>query len=342
MDKRRSAMAFEFPFNSVSSRFLAMCLFAYPAPKPKKSKKAKRPTATTKATSNDYIQKDANEAYPAMSYSPGAAGTPYPYWYYYPHGMEQWLDEDRPAYITKGQWTSQSETLKGTFDAAQANGKKIDETKTSLSTGIKDTHDAIKDTQAAVKGVHDTLKETCDTIKKNYGECSNKQDGCAAEIGKVRKYLEDEAKQREEAYQRQQDMRDAWYYSQLLRQAERDAETSSTRSRSSSKSSKSGSSDKSHRRRARFDDSYEAERRHYEYLRKFFGEAQPPHPFPQAHPPWAGRDAWQHPIPPFGPEDFHPGHAAGGFGQRNPPRPPFNPFMPNGPPGHSPRRHRRL
>ncbi|XXG94545.1 hypothetical protein Hte_000802 [Hypoxylon texense] len=253
-----------------------------------------------------------------MPYSPGAAGSSHPYWYYYPYGAEQWLEEDRPAYITKSQWASHGETLKGTLDAAHANGGKIDETKTSLAGGIKDTHDAIKDTQAAVKGVHDTLKEAYGVIQKNHGECCNKQDGCAAEIEKVRKHLEDEAKRREEAYQRQQDV---WYYSQFLRQEERDAEASSTRS---SKSSKSSSSDKPHRRHARPEDPYEAERRRF-------------HAFAQAYPPWAGLDPWQQPFPPYPPpgrEDLRHGHAAAadGLGQRGPPRPPFYPL----------RQHRRF
>ncbi|KAI4867853.1 hypothetical protein F4820DRAFT_412328 [Hypoxylon rubiginosum] len=293
--------------------FLAMCLFAYPAPRPKKNRKARKPATTTKTTSDDYIQEEWIQSYPAMPLNPGAAGSSYPYWYYYPHGTEQWLEEDRPAYITKGQWASHGETLKGSLDAAHANGQKIGDTRASLSGGIKDTHDAIKDTQAAVKDVHDTLKETYDAIKKNHGEYSSKQDGHAAEIDKVRKHLEDEAKQREEAYQRQQDMQDVWYYSQFLRQAERDAEAGSTRSHSSSKSS---SSDRPHRRHARFEEPYEAERRRYHA----FAQAPPP--------PWAGLDPWQHPYPfPSGQDDYRYGHAAaGGYGQRGPPRQPSHPF----------------
>ncbi|KAI0176179.1 hypothetical protein GGR52DRAFT_571147 [Hypoxylon sp. FL1284] len=317
-----------------------MCLFAYPPPKSKKSKKAKR---ETKKSSNGYIDAAAYEALdefsPAMPYGREAADAPYPNWYYYPYGMEQWYEENRPAYITKGQWNSYSETLNSTLDTTTANGKKMDEMKSSLTGGFKDT-------QTAVKGVHDTLKETCDAIKKNHGEYSSKQDGCAEEIGKVRKYLEDEAKQREEACKRQQDMRESWYYSQWLRQAERDAEAGSTRSQASSRSG--SSSEKSHRRRARSEEQREADRRELkrdvlEYLRKVFGEAghRPPppadsfhshghgHGFAQAPPPWAaGGDAWQQQYP-FsspsfpGPGDFHV--------PRHPPMPP---------PGRGPRHPR--
>lgn len=289
-----------------------MCIFAYPTLKPKKNKKARKP-----ATTNDQIQEVDDQSYPAMPYNAGAGGMPYP-WYYYPYGMEQWLEEDtRPAYITRGQWTAHGETLKGTLDAARANGTKIDDAKTALSGGIKEAHDTIKDTQTAVKGVHDTLKETCDALKKNHEECNAKRAECAAKIDKIQKQLEDEAKEREEAYQRQQDIS---YYYHLRRRAEQDAEAET---RSHSGSSRSSSSERSRERRRR---------RHDREPRRDFNNMDYFHP----PPPWA----WPHPMPPFpGQDDYHQGPAAGGFGQQIPPRQPLNPMMPH---GRGPRHHRRF
>ncbi|KAI1760449.1 hypothetical protein GGR53DRAFT_526059 [Hypoxylon sp. FL1150] len=287
-----------------------MCIFAYPILRSKKNKKARKPATTSKATSNDQIQEVANESYPAMPYNVGAGGMPYNYNYYHPYGMEQWLEEDnRPAYITRSQWATHGDTLKGTLDAVQANGKKIDDAKDTLSGGIKDAHDTIKDTRTAVKGVHDTLKETCDALKKNHEECTVKRNECAAKIDKIQKQLEDEAKEREETYQRQQE---AWNHYHIYRQAKQDAEAASTRSHSGS--SRSGSSDRSHERRRR---------RHERELRQDFTD--------YFHPPWA----WPHPMPPFPSQDDY----YGGFGQRIPPKQPLNPMMPH---GRGPRPYRRF
>ncbi|KAI1398717.1 hypothetical protein F4819DRAFT_502060 [Hypoxylon fuscum] len=319
-----------------------MCLFPYPVSKSKKSRRAKN---STKRSSGKDIQEFAgqtageafNQGYPHMSYS---------YWNYPPY-MEQRLEDEGPNYITKRQWASHEEALKGTFDAAQANGKNIDEVKAFVSGGVAEARDAAKDTQT-------TIKETYDAIKKSYDEHSNKQDRCAAEIDKVRKHLEDEARKREETHQKQQSMQEAWNYFQWLRQAERDAQPKSSRSSIRSEASdKSKNSDRPRRRRTRFEDPDEPERQRrqdrelkkkvLECLNEFVGEARQPYTdhfeghrenhnrFYDFAPAWDGQ--YQYPHSHQQAENFSPypgpdgSSFDNGIGKRGPPRRPHNPFL---------------
>ncbi|KAI1090426.1 hypothetical protein F5B19DRAFT_494478 [Rostrohypoxylon terebratum] len=274
-----------------------MC-FYYPTPKPKKSKKSKRPSPTHSTTSIENTQ-DIPSMLPT--------GMNHPYGVYIPYGAGQRFDEYEPSYIAKAQaqWASQGETLKGTLGAVVQNGGKVDEVKACVSDGFADarnsfkdihnairgTHIAVNDAYTAVGDAHHTIKEAYDAIQKNHSEYSAKQDGCVAEIRQVRTLLEDEVKKREEARRKRESMQEAWEHFQKFQQTERDAEPkssrSSTRTQSSSSSSsshKSGSNTR-RRRRAPPEDQYESEKRHpqdrefrkvfFECMDEFFGDGNP-------------------------------------------------------------------
>ncbi|KAI0841973.1 hypothetical protein F5Y06DRAFT_165240 [Hypoxylon sp. FL0890] len=296
-----------------------MCLFLYPVPKNKKSKKVKK-LATTKTASGESIQEDtywiADEA---LQQGAEAAIMPRPHGYWVPFGAEQRFEEYEPGYITKAQWASHGETLKGTLTAAKETGNKIDGLKGFVSSGMVESRDAIKNTQGAIKGthlaindtyaavedVHNSLKMTYEAIKKNHSEYSNKQDECAAEIAKVRKLLEEEAKKREEAHRKQQNIEEAWNYYQRFRQAEQDAEPKS--SRSSTRSHSSSHSESNPFYRCRVD-------------------------------PWG---AWHHHHSPFaGWDKFYDGNIDDDFGHHRPPPPPPPPAAPR-PPYNAARGNRR-
>ncbi|OTA92127.1 hypothetical protein M434DRAFT_396677 [Hypoxylon sp. CO27-5] len=340
-----------------------MCLFLYPAPKTKKSKKGKK-QATTKTPGGENIQE---------------AAMPHPHGYWVPFAAEQRFEEYEPGYITKAQWTSHDETLKGTLGAAKENGNKIDGLKGFVSSGMTEARDAIKNTQGAIKGthlaindaytavqdVHSTLKTTYEAIKKNHSEHTNKQDGCVAEIAKVRKLLEDEAKKREEAHQKQQNIQEAWNYYQRFRQAEHYAEPKSSRngfrSHSSSRSSSSSSTNNDSKPRRRpnpFEERHEPESRQHrdrdlkrafrEYLNEFLSEAQPQAKGPEGNhenhhhfysyyaDPWGG---WHHHRQPYpGWSESYDGNIDGDIGQHwAPPPPPQRPH--NAARGHRRPRH---
>ncbi|KAI2468826.1 hypothetical protein F4781DRAFT_252220 [Annulohypoxylon bovei var. microspora] len=272
-----------------------MC-FYYPASKSKKSKKARKPTSTNSTTSSESIR-DITHTRPATMN--------HPYGVYVPYGAgPQRFEEYEPGYITKAQWASHGETLKGTLGAAKENGGKLDEFRAFVSDGFAETRDSVKNTQNGIRGthvaindtytavgdVHNTLKETYDAIQKNHGEYAYKQDGCAAEIRQVRTLLEDEAKKREEARRKQQSMQEAWEYYQWFQQAERDAEPKSSKSSTRTHSSGSSSSSKSEsntrrRRRTPPEDQYESEKRPrqdrdfkravWECMDEMFGDGHP-------------------------------------------------------------------
>ncbi|KAI1134542.1 hypothetical protein F5Y05DRAFT_398321 [Hypoxylon sp. FL0543] len=253
-----------------------MCLFLYPAPKTKKrSKKSKKQVA-----SGENIQEAefriADEALRQGLWTAEAAAMPHPHGYWVPFGAEQRFEEYEPGYITKGQWASYNETLKGTLSAAKENGNKIDGLKAFVSNGmteardamksthgaIKGTHFAINDTYTAVEDVHNTLKATYEAMKKNHGEHTDKQDECAAEIARVRELLEEEAKRREEAHRKQQNIEEAWNYYRFFREAEQDAEPKSSRSSSSSSGGRyNGGTPR--RRQAHSEDRHEHDGRHH-------------------------------------------------------------------------------
>ncbi|KAI0890068.1 uncharacterized protein GGS22DRAFT_183419 [Annulohypoxylon maeteangense] len=282
-----------------------MC-FYYPTAKPKKSKKARKPTPANSTTSSESIQDSARMFPAAMNH---------PYGMYVPYGAGQRFEEYEPSYITKAQaqWASHGETLKGTLGAVAKNGSKIDDVKACVSDGFAETRDSFKNTQQAVRGthvaindtytavgdVHNTVKEAYDTIQKNHGEYAAKQDGCVAEIRQVRTLLEDEAKKREEARRKRQGMQEAWDYFQWFQQTEREAEPksskSSTRTQSSGSSSTSSKNDSNTRRRRRTppEDQYEPEKRQYqdrdfkkavwEYMDEIFGDGYPHADRPEKH-----------------------------------------------------------
>ncbi|KAI1107541.1 hypothetical protein F4804DRAFT_351423 [Jackrogersella minutella] len=349
-----------------------MC-FYYPTSKPK-NKKAKKPTSTKRSTSRESTQEFAyttadqalRQGFPKV----GATAMNSPYGMYTPYGAPQRFEDYEPGYITRAQWASHGETLKGTFGAARENGNKLDEMKAFMSNGMTETRDAakstqsalvgnhlaIKDTFAAVGDVHKTLKETYDAINKNHGEHVSKQDGCAAEIRQVRTLLEDEAKKREEAQRKQQQMQEAWTYFQSFQQAERNAEPNPSRSSTRTHSSRSSSSSSSNtsRRRASAEDQHESERRKrrererafWEYMEKGFSDAYPHadrpegprgnhdhfSPYSPASPAWAGQyradswGGWRHAPPPYpGWGGFYDDNIDDDMGQRRaPPGRPYN------------------
>ncbi|KAI1415917.1 hypothetical protein F5Y13DRAFT_206859 [Hypoxylon sp. FL1857] len=311
-----------------------MCLFLYPAPTNKKSKK-KQTTAKT-GSRGDIPEPPFGIADEALKYgisTTEGAAMPYPYVF----GAEQRFEEYEPGYITRAQWASHAETLKGTLGAAKENGNKIDGLKGFVSSGMTEARDAIKNTQGAIKGTHlaindtymavddvcNTLKTTYETIKRNHSEYANKQDGCAAEITKVRMLLEEEAKKRDELLQKQQNMQDAWNYYQLIRQAEQDAEPkssrSSTRSHSSSRSSSSSNDNKGSKPRRQ-----QAPGRN-RYTNSPEGNHEDRHHFYPYHAdPWSG---WYHHYAPHyapspGWDEFYDGNIDDDIRQRRPQPPP--------------------
>ncbi|KAI1498246.1 hypothetical protein F5X99DRAFT_335784 [Biscogniauxia marginata] len=186
---------------------------------------------------------------------------------------------------------------------------------------IKSTHDAIigahediKSTREAIQNTHNEVKEARKTMKESHSEQVSKHADCAAEVDKVRKLLEDEAKKRDEAHLRQQTMQEAWNYVQSLRQADRDANQLS-RSSSRSTSSRSGGSRRRHkapedpveseRRRQR---EREAEESLVERLGRLISEAEKSNKDnrnregdsryygygPGSSPPWPGADGWEY------------------------------------------------
>ncbi|KAI0383947.1 hypothetical protein F5Y04DRAFT_250077 [Hypomontagnella monticulosa] len=298
-----------------------MCLFPYPAPKPRKSAKAKK--SSKKSASDEDIRDISRYYYMSDGMAP-------PYDYYIHH-----LEEDGPAYITKGQWATHSQAAQGTLSTARENGKRLDDLNAFVSGGLteardlaKGTQDAIGGAHTAVKDIHGTLKEAYDTIKKNHGEYIGKQDKCAADISKVRSLLEEEVKRREEAQREQRTWEEAW---KSFQQAEPRSSGSSTRTQPSSGSKRRNSNGNPGRRwRSSFEELYEIEKqqRHEQdvertvlrCLSRVFDKARPPaehlegnrerfsHNHYRTHAPasawWAGRrytdycGGWQHPHPP--------------------------------------------
>ncbi|CAJ2501674.1 Uu.00g045270.m01.CDS01 [Anthostomella pinea] len=259
-----------------------MCLF----PTTPKRKKAVKKCGHVKATSEqDFLNvanKAADEAIkrvlpttptfaaanPVRMVSRDHLGYPVDFWP---------PEESLPANITRGQWKEHTETSKKTLAAAQESDKKTGDAREAISaevkeaqeaikdadtsikvahTSVKDTQTAVKDTHATVKEVHDAIKDTQkaikvtqDAIKGNHGEHLSKQGECAASVDQVRKLLEDDARRRDEAAQKQQTIQEVLNYVQYLRQADR-AAAAEPRSRSSRSSSRTASMRSSESRRA--------------------------------------------------------------------------------------------
>ncbi|KAI0135411.1 hypothetical protein F4814DRAFT_21427 [Daldinia grandis] len=258
-----------------------MCFFHYPAPKPR-NKKAKKQAGLRRAASGNVVHDIAYEAADNAFYQEptgvgGAAAMYHPNFNYFPYGMEQYF-KDEPYYVTRGSWASPGEALDGTLGATKEIGEKIEELKGVVSGGVavaralagstqgalEGARDDINNTHAAVQGVDDALRQTHDAINKHYSEHSTKQDECVAEISKVRTLLEEEAKNKEQARQRQQNMQEAWNYYQCFRQAEQEAEQ-----KAASRSSKTTSS---YGRRVRGDER-KLKRSVLECLDQILGEA---------------------------------------------------------------------
>lgn len=111
--------------SNAAPRFSVMCFFPYPAPKPRKSTRAKK--SSKKATSSEDIQ-DITRKVIEDAMSP-PYGSPYGY---YP----QRLEEEEPAYITRGQWATHSQTAQGALSTTRENGKKLDDLNAYVSGGI--------------------------------------------------------------------------------------------------------------------------------------------------------------------------------------------------------------
>ncbi|KAI0854252.1 hypothetical protein F5Y00DRAFT_222624 [Daldinia vernicosa] len=246
-----------------------MCFFHYPAPKPR-NKKAKKQASLRRAVGGNVVHDIAYEAADnALYQEPAGIGTTtamyHPYFNYFPYGMEQYF-KDEPYYVTRGAWASHGEALNGTLGATKEIGEKIEELKGVVSGGVavaralagstqgalEGARDDINNTHAAIQGANNALRQTHDAITKHYGEHSTKQDKCVAEISKVRSMLEEDAKNKEQARQRQQNMQEAWNYYRWFRQAEREAE----QQKSSSSKSSSSSSSSSNERQTPPDDAY--------------------------------------------------------------------------------------
>ncbi|KAI1466736.1 uncharacterized protein F4812DRAFT_64182 [Daldinia caldariorum] len=236
-----------------------MCFFHYPAPKPR-HKKAKKQASLRRAVGGEVVHDVAYEAAGEALHQEaagvgGAAAMMYqPYLNYLPYGVEQYL-QDEAGHAARGAWAPPGEALDRALGAADELGKKVEELKGLVGGGVavagsaqdtlERTRDDVHHAHAAVKGVDDALRQTHRAIDQHYLEHSTKQDQCAAEIIKVRTMLEEDARDKERARQRHQDMQEAWnYYYQWFRQAEQEAKQkkSSSKSGNSSGSSSSGSS----------------------------------------------------------------------------------------------------
>ncbi|KAI8632310.1 hypothetical protein F5Y19DRAFT_420587 [Xylariaceae sp. FL1651] len=142
----------------------------------------------------------------------------YNYGFGYGYGDWSAWEDHYPAMVSKGQWKDHTQTAKKGYDSSQENGRKIDDTKDTITKEIREAQNAIKeahnsvdtteasvkDTYVAVTEAQNAIKKTQKAIKKNYTAHMSKQDECAAEVTKVREYLEEEAKRREETRRMQQ------------------------------------------------------------------------------------------------------------------------------------------
>ncbi|KAI1649716.1 uncharacterized protein F4817DRAFT_13696 [Daldinia loculata] len=259
-----------------------MCFFHYPAPKPR-NKKAKKQASLRRAVGGNVVHDIPYEAADdALYQEPAGIGTAaamyHPNFNYFPYGMEQYF-KDEPYYVTRGSWASHGEALNGSLGAAKEIGEKIEQLKGVVSGGVavaralagstqgalEGARDDINNTHAAVQGVNNALRQTHDAINKHYSEHSTKQDRCAAEISKVRTMLEEDAKNKEQARQRQQNMQEAWNYYQWFRQAEQEAEQKSSSKSSSNPhqtrqpSRRNNNTKTSYERQAPLDDPYASE-----------------------------------------------------------------------------------
>ncbi|KAI5866604.1 hypothetical protein GGS23DRAFT_278929 [Durotheca rogersii] len=267
-----------------------MCFFHYPAPKPAprhKGGRREKSTVTTRrrrTASIEDIEEAArraaeealDQAFPMAPYE--SSVNEMHHYYHYPcrgynarGGCEDRRSRESPPsynHITQSQLASHGEALRDALEAARGNGRKIDEVKASVQEAARE------------------VREARDAIAKNQSDQAGGRDACAAEIGRVRRLMEEEAARREEARQSQRNMQEAWNYVQWFRQAGAEPKTSSTSSTSSS--SRSG---KSRRSRSSVEEEIREEKRRWKleqqqhdedvkrsvlgYMNEFLTEARP-------------------------------------------------------------------
>ncbi|KAI1756664.1 hypothetical protein F4782DRAFT_526349 [Xylaria castorea] len=182
----------------------------------------------------------------------------YDYGYNYGYGDWPTWGDNYPAVISNKRWKDHTQTTQNAYESAQENGKKIGEVKNTITSEIKEAQKAIKETydsvtgvvsyaegtraaidlaHAGIKGTHVAVKEAHlaiqDAISDKYAEHMGKQEECAADIAKVRRLMEEEARQREETRRLQEMVRYAQSQG-LLQTPARDRDHRSRSSRSSS------------------------------------------------------------------------------------------------------------
>jgi hypothetical protein len=211
-------------------------------------------------------------------------------------------EDNSPAVITRGQWKDHTQTAKSAYDSSQANGEKVGEVKSAITseiqetrklinethdsvhnteTRIKDTRDAIDLAHVSVKSTHTAVKEaqaavqkTQDAILGKQAAHMSKQEECAAEITRVRQLLEEELNKREEARR----LREMVQYVQNQAQLDRVRDACNHSSSSSRTNSASPSRSSERQRRSHADEEQEAERRRkWEREREEFEKQQQAH-----------------------------------------------------------------
>ncbi|KAI1430443.1 hypothetical protein GGR50DRAFT_684891 [Xylaria sp. CBS 124048] len=103
---------------------------------------------------------------------------------------------------------------------------------------VRETRGAVDMARESIRSTHAAIKNTQDTIHDNHIELMEKQKECAAEVARVRKLLEEEARQREETRRLKEVVRYAQTQGLLQTSSGR---TQSTRDRDRDRSSRSSS-----------------------------------------------------------------------------------------------------
>ncbi|KAI1333360.1 hypothetical protein F5Y16DRAFT_11609 [Xylariaceae sp. FL0255] len=270
-----------------------MCFFPLPGMCPKakgkKSSKSKRtnkkakkesPDAGREATPYDYGHLPTPFRHgksPQAMYLPGYS------WY-----SGDWEDH-QPVIVPCGQWKEYIETAKKTLESSQGNTGKINDAKTEITGKIKEvrgavdqtfldvgraeievknviegTHMSVKDTHAAVKEAQAALKEAQDTLKANHAAHVDKQKEYAADVARMRKLLEEQAKKSDEAERKraeEQRIKEAVQQAQLQFEKQMRHKRGRAPSPSTSSSSSSSSTSYSSRRQRRREKEREQELR---------------------------------------------------------------------------------
>ncbi|KAK5628068.1 hypothetical protein RRF57_003783 [Xylaria bambusicola] len=170
----------------------------------------------TKEISHVYTQQlpIMNQIQPGYNYS-------YGYSHGYGYGDRSAWEDNNPGIISNKQWRDHTQASQNAHDLAQENGIKIDSAKSAIMSDLKEAQKAIRETHASVNETESHVKDTRDainlahvsikeaqlailktqgTINDNHAEQLSKQEACAADVARVRRLLEEEAKKREEAH----------------------------------------------------------------------------------------------------------------------------------------------